>query len=157
MATAAELHRQAEQAREIADELAKEATAAARAELEASRPKMPAVAEGATVIVAFARYQSGRNYDYAAVGWRDGRSVRWAVTGQEGRRFNWPGLLAWVGEANWPSLRIMTTGSYLITEGSEPAVAETMGRYGRVLHTETISDDSVAAGVLRHAEAYGPW
>ncbi|AYP70074.1 hypothetical protein I5G62_gp88 [Mycobacterium phage CRB2] len=136
--TAAELRRQAAQAREIAEQLARDASAATRAELEASRPKCPVlIGEGDSAMVGFTRYQSGREYRYAAIGWRTGRSVRWMVTGEETRRFNWPGLLAFIGEANWSSLVRLVEGERLLPEGVEPPVAEEMGRFGRVLGSST--------------------
>lgn len=136
--TAAELRRQAAQAREIAAQLARDADAATRAELEASRPRCPLIGSDAeSALVSFTRYQSGREYRYAAVGWRTGRSIRWAVTGANTDRFNWPGLLAFIGEANWPSIRLLEEGEPLLPPGTEPPVAEKMGRYGRVLGSST--------------------
>lgn len=143
---AAELRREAEQARRVADELARQASEAAAAEREASRPKMPEMSEGDHPVVYFTRYQAGREYGYAAIGWRTGHSYRWAVTGQETRRFNWPGLLDFIGEANWPSLVRMTGADHLLPPGAEPGVAERMGRYGRVLGTETVDTVSPYVG-----------
>jgi len=139
MSSATELRRQAEKARAIADELASQAAAAAIAEREAARPKMPNIADNAPTYITFERYQAGRNYGYAAVGWRSGRSVRWAVTGSETRRFNWPGLLDFIGESNWATMRVVTDQDYIVTPGGEPPVAETMGRYGRVTSVDTVS------------------
>ncbi|AHK12041.1 hypothetical protein Hosp_087 [Mycobacterium phage Hosp] len=105
---------------------------------EAARPKMPEVGEGPAYVV-FRRYQAGREYAYAAVGWREGRSVRWAVTGAETRRFNWPGLLEFIGEANWSTLWTVTAADRLGPEpGAEPPTAEVMGRFGRVERSETV-------------------
>ena len=154
MPTARELAIEAARAREIADQLARDAAEAARAEEDARRPKMPSVAEGAPVIVAFTKYMSGREYNYAAVGWRVGRSVRWMITGDDDRR-NWPGLLAFIGEANWPSLRTMITGSFMLPEGSEPAVVERMGAFGRVRATESVVEPLVDA-VVPERRADGP-
>lgn len=97
--SAASLQAQADQAARIAQDLAEQAAAARRAELEASRPKEPPVEAGLPEFVMFSRYQSGRVYTYAAIGWVEGR----------GRQ----------------------------PEGTEPPVAERMGRYGKVLGTET--------------------
>ncbi|AYB70630.1 hypothetical protein SEA_SERENDIPITOUS_89 [Mycobacterium phage Serendipitous] len=132
--TAAQLRAEAARARAIAEELTRQAAEQAVAEEEARKPKMPNVNDG-PVFVAFSRYMSGREYAFAAVGWRTGRSVRWAVTGAEERRFNWPGLLQFVGEANWPTLRVMVDGDSLLPEGYEPPVAEEMGAFGQVLGT----------------------
>ncbi|QWY84429.1 hypothetical protein SEA_KNOCKER_87 [Mycobacterium phage Knocker] len=134
--SAAELRRQAEQARQIADDLARQAAEALVAEREATRPKMPAMGAEDRPVIYFERYQAGKSYSYAAIGWREGRSYRWAVTGSESRRFNWPGLLDFIGEANWPTIVAMTGGEHLLPAGAEPPVAERMGRYGRVLGTE---------------------
>ena len=76
---------------------------------EAARPQMPEVTDDQPVVVGFGKYQSGREYAFAALGFREGRSVRWVVTGSETRRFNWPGLLEFIGEANWPTLVRMDT------------------------------------------------
>ncbi|QFP94708.1 hypothetical protein I5G59_gp88 [Mycobacterium phage LilMcDreamy] len=148
--SAAQLRAEADRARRVADELTRQAAEQAVAEEEARKPKMPAVEEGESVYVAFDRYQSGRNYAYAAVGFRTGRSVRWAVTGEETRRFNWPGLLAFVGEANWVTLRRLSgDGESLLPEGYEPAVAEEMGRFGRVVGTSDPSEgQSVVAALV---------
>ncbi|AHJ88392.1 hypothetical protein CG91_gp092 [Mycobacterium phage 39HC] len=117
---------------------------------EAARPKMPEVGEGPAYVV-FRRYQAGREYAYAAVGWREGRSVRWAVTGAETRRFNWPGLLEFIGEANWSTLWTVTAADRLGPEpGAEPPTAEVMGRFGRVERSETVgqTDHDPFAGML---------
>jgi hypothetical protein len=148
MSTSAELDAQARKARAIADELAAQALAARRAELEASRPKMPEVdAADSTPVVVFSKYQSGREYHFAAIGWRQGRSVRWAVTGEETDRFNWPGLLNFIGEANWGTLRHVVTTVPLLPPGAEPPVAEKMGAFGRVIRTDTVVAD----------QEYGPY
>ncbi|QBI96447.1 hypothetical protein SEA_DONNY_89 [Mycobacterium phage Donny] len=143
--SAAQLRAEAARARAVADELTRQAAEQAVAEEEARKPKMPRVAQGENPVVAFSRYYSGREYAYAAVGWRDGRSVRWAVTGQEGRRFNWPGLLQFVGEANWATLRSLVDGESLLPEGVEPPVAEEMGDFGRVLGTSDPAEPSIVA------------
>jgi hypothetical protein len=139
MTTAAELDAQARTARRVADELAQQALEARRAEEEARKPKMPVVDADATPVVVFSRYQSGREYAYAAIGWRVGRSVRWAVTGHNTQRFNWPGLLNFIGESNWATLRHVVTTVPLLPEGEEPPVAETMGSYGRVKSVDTVT------------------
>ncbi|QPX62202.1 hypothetical protein PBI_INDLOVU_88 [Mycobacterium phage Indlovu] len=145
--TASELRRQAAEARELAERLAREAAEAALAEAEARRPKMPEVSADVRPIIGFTKYQSGKEYHYAARGWREGRSIRWAVTGSESRRFNWPGLLDFIGEANWPSIVVMTAGEHLVAEGQEPPVAERMGAFGRVVGTESVVDPLVRAEV----------
>ena len=146
--TSAELTRQAHEARVLADELARRALAARHAEEAARRPKMPTVSVGAPVVVTFSKAQSGRVYSFAAVGFRisTGMPVRWAVTGEETRRFNWSGLLNFIGEANWPTLRVMNDGDLLVPEGTEPPVAERMGNYGRVLSTDLVQDGGFPGG-----------
>lgn len=138
--TAASLREEAAKARQIADELARQATVAARLEKEAATPREPEVEPGLPEFVMFSRYESGRVYTYAAIGWVEGRGrtriTRWAVTGSETRRFNWPGLLAFIGEGNWSTLYQFTDTVALRAPGGEPPVAERMGRYGRVLGTE---------------------
>ena len=75
----------------------------------ARRPVMPEIANPSdSAVVVFNRYQSGKDYGYAAHGWREGSAVRWVVTGQNTERFNWQGLLEWIGEANWHSLHVVT-------------------------------------------------
>lgn len=143
--TAAQLRAEAARAREAAEQLTRQAAEMAVAEEEARKPQCPQVMEGAPTYVTFTRYMNGREYAYAAVGWRIGRSVRWAVTGSEERRFNWPALLQFVGEANWSTLRVVTDQEPILTPGGEPPVAEVMGRYGRVQGTEVVDDDSVVA------------
>lgn len=148
MSTATKLREQARRAKLIADDLAERAAAAARAEVEASRPKMPEVTVGYSPVVAFSKYQSGREYQYAAIGWRMGGTgaVRWAVTGSETRRFNWLGLLNFIGPANWNSLTVMVESDTLLPPGAEPAVAETMGRYGAVVSSEVLAESSFVQG-----------
>lgn len=152
--TAAELQAEANQAAAVAKELARQAATARAAEEAASRPQMPEVAEGDCPVVYFTKYQGGREYHYAAIGWRVGRSVRWAVTGQVTDRMNWPGLLVFIGKANWPSLVHMTGGAHLLPAGAEPPVAERMGSFGRVHSTVDLhagEDDGYTPG------GYGPW
>ena len=111
--------------------------AAADAELaarEAAKPREPEVGDE-PVYVAFRRYLSGREYSYAAVGWRVGHSVRWAVTSRPAERANWPALLAFIGEANWPTLRRLTEGEALIDATKAAPVVERMGEFGRVEST----------------------
>jgi len=161
MSTAAELVRQAQEARQRADELARAAAEAARLEREASRPKMPPVSAEATAppVVRFSRYMAGRAYHYAAVGWRDGRHVRWVVTGSEARRFNWPGLLEFIGEANWPTMELAIDYASMMPEGGEPPAAEVMGRFGRVERTEDVVSPIVGYGQSRFARGgmVGPY
>lgn len=142
--SAATLQQQADQAARIAKDLATQAAAARRAELEASRPQQPNLADYPHPVVYFTRYRSGREYSYAAIGWREGNSVRWAITGNDTRRYNWSGLLNFIGEANWASIIHMTGGVPILPPGAEPPVAERMGRYGRVEGTETVTDTSQA-------------
>ncbi|URC18206.1 hypothetical protein SEA_ZENTENO07_105 [Mycobacterium phage Zenteno07] len=133
--TAAQLMAEAQRAASIAEELRSQALAAAAAEAEATRPKQPPVGEDGPAFVTFTRYMSGREYHYAAVGWRVGpRSVRWMITGSQATRdrLNWAGLLQTVGEANWSTLRVLTPGDFLLPEGVEPPVAEQMGSFGMV-------------------------
>lgn len=148
MSTAAQLREEARRAAKIADELAEEARAAERAEEEARRPKMPEVDADLHPVVVFERYQGGHSYNYAAVGWREGRSVRWAITGNNSQRFNWPGLLNFIGESNWGTLRHVVTTVPLLAPGGEPPVAETMGRYGRVKSIDTVSPFVDQGGVI---------
>jgi hypothetical protein len=148
--SAAYLRQEAARLLELAGERERAEARALLLAREAARPKMPEVGEGPAYVI-FRRYQSGREYGYAAVGWREGRSVRWAVTGSETRRFNWPGLLEFIGEANWPTLWTVTAGERLGPEpGAEPPTAEVMGRYGRVERTETVGavDHDPFAGML---------
>jgi hypothetical protein len=125
--TSTQLRKEAEQASRIAAELRRQATIAAKAERDARRPAMPEAGS----IVIFTRYQSGRAYQYAAVSWRVGEHVRWAVTGTEARQFNWPGLLGFIGEINWDTIAVVTGSRHLVAPGDEPAAAQTVGRYGR--------------------------
>ena len=125
---------------------------AERAALKAKMPKMPSLGQtGDTGIIRFTRYTKGKNYTFAALGWRDGTAVRWVVTGQEPRRFTWGALLAFIGEANWPSIELMVPGVRIGPEpGDEPAVAETIGDYGRVVKTESLEPHLGKAGPFQY-------
>lgn len=139
--TAAQLMAEANRAAAIAEELRQQAAAAAAAEAEATRPKQPTVGDDGPAFVTYSRYMSGREYHYAAVGWRVGpRSVRWMVTGSQATRdrLNWAGLLATIGEANWATLRVLTPGDFLLPEGVEPPVAERMGDFGQVASSHRV-------------------
>lgn len=140
----------AEQIREVeaqAARLTQLYRATLRAEEEASRPAEPHVPYGGSVTVLFTRQMSGRVYHYAAVGWRmkGGRpsesTPRWVVTGAETRRFNWRGLLAFIGELNWPSLALVVSARELVAPADVPAAAEVMGDYGTVRRTERVVDE----------------
>ncbi|QJD51391.1 hypothetical protein SEA_RAWRGERTHAT_88 [Mycobacterium phage RawrgerThat] len=101
---------------------------------EERKPKCPQVDDGDYAVVIFTKYQAGREYRYAAVGWRVGRALRWTVTGQNTERMNWPALLQFVGEANWPSLHQVTNTVRIGPEPDDEApVSEVIGAYGRVL------------------------
>ena len=154
--TAAQLRAEAARARALADEMTRQAAEMAVAEEEARKPQCPKVEENVPVFVTFTRYLNGREYAYSAVGWRIGRSVRWAVTGSEERRFNWPALLQFVGEANWSTLQRVTAQEPILTPGGEPPVAEVMGRYGRVQGTEVVDDDSVVAILTARPSPFTP-
>lgn len=142
---ARELRERAKQAETQAKVLRQGAAEIERSIEEASRPKMPSIGVGSSRTVLFEKYQSGRNYAYAALGWRVGTmndaSVRWVVTGSDGQvRHNWKSLLNFIGKANWSTLRVVTGTSPLVAPGDEPAVAETMGPYGRILREEHCAD-----------------
>ena len=136
--SAAQLRAQAAAFLEQAAEVERAEARALLLAREEAKPKVPQLSDGVAV-VTFSRYQSGRNYNYAALGWRDGAAIRWVVTGHEKRRFNWPGLLEFIGEANWPTLHQVTE---TVRIGPDPAleapVAEVMGDYGRVQRTEAV-------------------
>ena len=162
--SAADLAVEAARARAIADELARQAADQARVERLARTPKEPELEPGLPEFVMFTKYQSGRVYTYAAVGWAEGRGRtqvnRWAITGQEARRFNWAALLKFVGESNWGSLRVFTDARPLLDPGSEPEVAEVMGAFGKVERTEDVVTPLVGYGPGRFARggmvsAYG--
>ncbi|AER49401.1 hypothetical protein STINGER_87 [Mycobacterium phage Stinger] len=134
--SAAALRSQAAQLLEQASQVDRAVAEAELARREARRPKQPTVEHGSAVVVGFTKYQAGREYAYAAVGWRVGNAVRWTVTGQTTDRLNWPGLLQFIGEANWPSLDRLAGVERLGPEPEdEEPVAERMGAYGRVLGT----------------------
>ncbi|AEJ94615.1 hypothetical protein FDI63_gp091 [Mycobacterium phage ChrisnMich] len=134
LASAAALRAKAAELLAQAGEVDRAVAEAELARREARKPKQPDVEHGSAVVVGFTKYQSGRTYAYAAVGWRYGNAVRWTVTGQTTDRFNWPGLLQFIGEANWPSMDRLTGVERLgpDPEDEEP-VAERMGTFGRVL------------------------
>lgn len=133
--TPATLLAAAEAAEAAARDMRREAAQLALAAEEARRPRMPEIG-GADdhAIVSFTKYQSGREYNYAAIGWRQGHSVRWTITGETTDRFNWPGLLRWIGEGNWPSIQLMVEAESLAPQ-VESAVQERMGAFGRVVGT----------------------
>jgi hypothetical protein len=139
--TAAQLYAEARQAQRIAEELVHQAVTAAQAEHEARQPKMPEVTADQPVFLSFAKYTGGRSYNYAAVGWKQGgQHVRWAVTGTETRRFNWLGLLQFIGEANWHTLVHRDGGKGIgpTAPAEEVPVAERIGSYGRVTGTDKL-------------------
>lgn len=141
--TAAQLQAEANQAAAIAKELGRQAAAARAAEEAARRPQMPEIGiePGDHAVVCFAKYMSGREYHFAALGWRVGRSVRWSVTGQLQDRLNWPGLLVFIGEGNWHTLvRMGQTQLLGPTPDQEPPVRERMGSFGRVMGTDVRCD-----------------
>lgn len=135
--TPAQLLHSAQQAEQEAKALRHQAALLVMAIQDARRPKEPAIpADGQSVTVVFSKYQGGHNYDFAAVGFRSGSTVRWAVTGSNTGRFNWSGLLSFIGEANWSTLEVVTKTEYIgPPPGSEPAVEETMGQFGQVKAT----------------------
>ena len=146
-ATAAEAIARANSAAATAREFQRQAQELAAVERAARLPVQPPIGgAGDRAIVSFSRYQSGRLYNYAAIGWRVGEHVRWAVTGTEKRRFNWAALLDFIGEANWPSMYLMVEDRLLgpTAEQAGPVV-ETVGNFGRVRATPV---DPFAGGVL---------
>ncbi|WAB09252.1 hypothetical protein SEA_LITTLEMUNCHKIN_76 [Gordonia phage LittleMunchkin] len=117
-ARAAALRAQAEQFERQAQQ---EDEARARRSLRRFRPISPMSSELAqNVTVMFTRRLSGRDYHYAAQGWRDRKAGRplFSVTGEESGRFTWAELLAFIGEDNWRSIRISTSAA-------EPRVRDT--------------------------------
>jgi hypothetical protein len=146
--SAAALRAQAEQMLADAARLDRqEALDRQRARL-ARRPVMPEITNpGDSAVVVFNRYQSGKDYGYAAHGWREGSAVRWVVTGQNTERFNWQGLLEWIGEANWHSIHVVTDVKRIGPDPEDDTpLREVMGSYGRVERTEAIGVDPFAAG-----------
>lgn len=141
--TAQELRERAAEAVAHATRLREEALAIERAERAARTPKMPTVEFDDAATITFTKVHKGRIYHYSAVGWRLGNlsdhAVRWAVTGSEDRRFNWPGLLAWIGETNWLSIKIVTEATPILDPDDEPPAAETMGSFGRVKSVDTVT------------------
>ncbi|QGH80086.1 hypothetical protein SEA_NHAGOS_75 [Gordonia phage NHagos] len=62
-----------------------------------------------SAVITFTRRLSGRDYQYAAVGWVDrhtGRG-RWSMTGEESGRFSWVELLNFIEPENWRSIRLV--------------------------------------------------
>lgn len=132
MSTAAELRREAAESAARAKRLRVEAAEIERAERLARTPRMPHIPDGEHRVVLFEKLMSGRSYGFAAVGWRIGGQVRWTVTGNDGEyRHNWAGLLAYVGETNWSTIRLVTGTSPLLAPGDEPAASEKMGPFGK--------------------------
>jgi hypothetical protein len=154
MKTPEELRTEARSYRIEAAAVEAEADRLEQAALEAAKPKEPDLLGGAT-IVTFTKYESGRIYSYAAVGWRlDRRQSRWAITASvkparsgygssrvvvdEHGRYTWSGLLSFIGEANWPSIARVASVEYLLGDRAEPSVREVMGTYGKVAGTENV-------------------
>lgn len=127
-----ELYRMGDEAQATYHELRRAARLAQKAEEESRRPAEPRPTPDLPEFILFARYTGGRVYHYAAVGWNVGGQVRWAVTGTEARRFNWPGLLEFIGEANWSTLQHVTNVEPLVAPGAEPPAAETVGSFGQI-------------------------
>ena len=135
--SAAALRSQAAQLLEEATRIDRLVAAEELRRREERKPKQPDVVPSLngmpTAVVVFTKYQSGRLYGYAAVGWRVGNAVRWTVTGQNTDRMNWPGLLQFIGEANWPSLHVVSGLDRIGPDPEDEApVAEVMGDYGQV-------------------------
>lgn len=153
--TAASIREEARRAQVLADQLAHEAGRAQQAEIEATRPRMPEIEAGEPGFLTFTKYMSGREYTYAAVGWKlnRGSTARFVIThraegsrytaSSEGNgRFTWEGLLAFIGEANWGSLRVLVPGEAIVAPGGLPPVVETIGSFGQVLGTHRVPDSS---------------
>lgn len=108
---------------------------------QARKPKQPEVGSDTPAYVVFTKYMSGREYAYAAVGWRQGHSIRWSITGQAGIRYTWTSLLRFIGEANWSSLHLVNdTVRIGPPPGEEPPVVEVMGSFGTVKGTYPVTD-----------------
>lgn len=136
----ADMLREAEQAAVYAAAMRRQA-AEMQLALEAARlPKMPEVDGDAPTFVVFSKYQSGRSYAYAAVGWKHDEHIRWTVTGNNRSRMNWTGLLQFIGAANWPTLAVVSKVENIGPPANmEPAVVETMGDFGRVSKSEIVA------------------
>lgn len=123
---------------------------------EDAKPREPDLSNG-PVHLSFVRDLRDRAYTYGAVGFRRavglyGRdriecSVRWVITAsrigvaqgaKEAGRYNWNGLLEFIGEANWPTIRMMTPGDFLFGAKDAPPMVERMGDYGSVLRTDRL-------------------
>jgi hypothetical protein len=142
MTTAAELRAEARRLARLAREAEVAEARALMAAREARKPKEPPIG----TVIAFSKAMSGREYHYAALSFPVGTSGnrtmrRWAVTntvrGEEGR-YTWAGLLDFIGEANWTTLRVATEWNVLVEPEDEPAVKETVGPYGKVTSTELV-------------------
>lgn len=136
MKTAEELRGEAREYEREAQLRFAEAARLEREAKEARRPKAPEFGDRTDhIVVCFSRFQNEREYAYAAVGWKARNrprweSTSWAVTGVESRRFNWAGLLEFIGEENWPSLHLMTVDKLIGPSPSEePPKAEHVGRH----------------------------
>lgn len=155
---ASELRDKARRRKYEAQVLLREAREIERAEEIASRPKMPAISMDGSRVVLFEKYQSGRSYSYAALGWRVGNmadaSVRWVVTGNDGVvRHNWPSLLNFIGKSNWASIRSVTATSPLMAPEDVPPASELMGAFGRPFASK--ADDCEERPVFGDDPYYG--
>lgn len=75
------------------------------------RPAMPGVRLSSDVptIITFTRRLSGKDYRYAAVGFRRGPRCEavWATTGREQTNYTWNALLGFIGPDNWGSIEVV--------------------------------------------------
>lgn len=138
--TASELIESALHAEAIAASLREQAVQMQIAAEIARRPKMPDCSEGARY-VTWSKYQSGREYAFAAVGWvvpasrghMRAERTYWAVTGEESGRHNWAALLKIIGEENWSTLHVVETQTRIGPDPQdEPPVSMSMGSFGVV-------------------------
>jgi hypothetical protein len=163
MSSAADLRAEARRLNREAKRVEEFEVARDRALREMRKPKEPTTdPTGADmVIVRFVKFMSGTEYHYAAVRFGRGQSRRWAVTncaqGDQGR-YTWTGLMDFVGEANWPSLALVTAVEFLLGPFDEPVVKETIGAYGKVIGTEGVPrGEGGDAGTFRPGGVIGPF
>ena len=101
-ASAAELNR-------LALELIKQADAEEKKARDAAKPAEPEVGPDRPAFVTFTRRLSGIEYTYAAVGVKLGcGAVRWYPTGRSHPSTlarSWEGLIDWIGESQWHTVR----------------------------------------------------
>lgn len=129
------LREQAAELSRLALEMIKQAEAAEQKARDAAKPAEPAIGPNRPAFVTFVRRLGDIEYTYAAVGVKlISGAMRWYPTGRMrparstdtlGR--SWEGLLDWIGESQWHTVRRLTLAPALDVTASGGAVVTSGG------------------------------